>query len=235
MTEQLVFELAPPEPPSFANFLPGANGEALQALTRIANGALAETGLVVWGAGGGGKTHLLQATIAACAARGRRCIALHDPERVLEGSIDELAQHALVAVDDIDRASEAAQARLFTLYNAARAAGRHLLVASRVPPARMNVREDLRTRLGWGLVYEIVPLSDADKPAALVAYARQRGFTLPADVVRYLLVHGRRDMATLVVTLAALDRHSLATKRAVTIPMLRAWLQRDGTGAKHGP
>ena len=68
---------------------------------------------------------------------------------------------------------------------------------------------------------------DADKPAALLAYARQRGFTLAPDVIRYLLVHGRRDMATLLATLAALDRHSLATKRPVTLPMLRGWLQRE--------
>ena len=47
MIEQLVFELARPEPPSFANFLPGANSEALDALIRIANGSVPETGLLV--------------------------------------------------------------------------------------------------------------------------------------------------------------------------------------------
>ena len=130
-------------------------------------------------------------------------------------------RHALVAIDDVDRASDEAQSRLFTLYNTMRAQFRHLLLASRVPPARMALREDLRTRLGWGLVYEIVPLADADKPAALVAYAHQRGFSLSAEVVRYLLVHGRRDMTTLLATLAALDRHSLSTMRPVTVPMLR--------------
>ena len=234
MTEQLVFELAPPEPPSFANFLPGTNAEALQALMHIANGTLPETGLVLWGAQGAGKSHLLHATIAACVARGRHCVAFGDVEQLLEVTAGAFAQNALVAIDDVDRASEAAQARLFTIFNAVRASAGHLLLASRVPPARMNVREDLRTRLGCGLIYEIVPLTDADKPAALLAYARQRGFTLSSDVVRYLLLHGRRDMATLLATLAALDRHSLATKRPVTVPMLRAWLQRDGARPDDG-
>jgi DnaA family protein len=96
-----------------------------------------------------------------------------------------------------------------------------------MPPAAMPVREDLRTRLGWGLVYEIVALADAEKPMALFAYARRRGFHLGDDVVQYLLAHGRRDMSSLLSALAALDRHSLATKRAVTVPMVRAWLQRD--------
>jgi DnaA family protein len=91
----------------------------------------------------------------------------------------------------------------------------------------LPIREDVRTRLGWGLVYEVMPLSDSDKPAALLDYARRRGFALSDDVIRYLLAHGRRDMTALCTTLAALDRHSLATKRAITVPLLRDWLQRE--------
>ncbi len=227
MSEQLVFELAAPEPPSFANFLVGSNGEVVAALTRLANGTLPETGLVVWGAPGAGKSHLLRATSAAAAARGHRVLHFDDPQAFAQHDAGALAACDLLAIDAVDAADEVAQARLFTTFNALRASGRHLLATSRVPPALMQVRDDLRTRLGWGLVYEIVPLSDADKPAALLAYARQRGFTLAPDVIRYLLVHGRRDMATLLATLAALDRHSLATKRPVTLPMLRGWLQRE--------
>ena len=76
---------------------------------------------------------------------------------------------------------------------------------------------------------ELMPLADGDKPAALVDYARRRGFTLADEVIRYLLVHGRRDMTALCATLAALDRHSLATKRPITVPLLRDWLQREMT------
>ena len=72
-----------------------------------------------------------------------------------------------------------------------------------------------------------MPLSDDEKPAALAAYARARGFSLADDVIGYLLAHGRRDMRTLVATLAALDRRSLAQKRPVTLPLLREWLQRS--------
>ncbi len=72
-----------------------------------------------------------------------------------------------------------------------------------------------------------MPLTDAEKPAALAAYARQRGFRLTDDVIAYLLAHGRRDMGALLATLAALDRHSLATKRPITVPLLRDWLQRE--------
>jgi len=225
--EQLVFELAAPEPPSFENFLPGPNAEVVAAIARFAAGEATETGLLLWGAPGGGKTHLLKAAVRAVGLRGLAASYFPQPGALDAGAVDALAAQALVAVDGIDGAGPAAQAALFTLYNALKAGGGHLVAASQLPLAALPLREDVRTRLGWGLVYEVVPLTDADKPAALLDYARRRGFTLGDEVIRYLLAHGRRDMTALCTTLAALDRHSLATKRAITVPLLRDWLQRE--------
>ena len=227
VTEQLVFELAAPEPPSFGNFLPGRNAEALAAVRAIAAGGVAETGVFLWGPAGAGKTHLLRAAVADVERRGQRATFVALPGALLAHDAGALAAQALVAIDAVDQAPPEAQARLFTVFNGLRERGGHLLVASGVPLAAAPLRDDLRTRLGWGLVYELVPLADTDKPAALAAYARQRGFRLADDVIAYLLAHGRRDMGALVGMLAALDRHSLATKRPITIPMLRNWLQRD--------
>jgi len=225
--EQLVFDLAPPEPPSFANFLPGRNAEAIAALARFAAGDATTTGVLVWGAAGAGKTHLLRACVAAASARGAAAMYVADPGALAATDADVLAEHALVAVDALDSAAPDAQGRLFTLFNRLQASGRHLVGAARAPLASLALREDLRSRLAWGLVHELLPLADADKPAALLAYARSRGFAIPDDVIRYLLAHGRRDMPTLLGALAALDRHSLAQRRPITVPMLRDWLQRD--------
>lgn len=227
MTEQLVFDLASPEPPSFANFLTGGNAEALAALTALAAGRIDETGILLWGATGAGKTHLLRATVASVDERGRPAAFIADPNGVVALDHDMADRYDLVAVDGIDRATPEAQARVFTLFNGLRDRGGHLLVSSHAPLAALSLREDLRTRLGWGLVYEVTPLADADKGAALAAYAQARGFRLADEVIEYLLAHGRRDMAALTGALAALDRHSLATKRPITIPMLRNWLQHD--------
>ena len=224
MTEQLVFDLAAPHPPSFDNFLPTVNAEALAALQALSAGVGSETGVMLWGAPGAGKTHLLLATVAAAVAHGRSAIHIADADSVSAHEVGALEQHTLVAVDGIDLAGHDAQARLFTLFNGLRDRGGHLLTASRSPLSALTLREDLRTRLGWGLVYEITPLSDIDKPAALSAFARARGFRLADDVIDYLLAHGRRDMPALTAALAALDRHSLATKRPITVAMLKSWL-----------
>jgi DnaA family protein len=222
--EQLTFALAPEPAPTFANFVAGPNAEVAEALVRFAAALLPETGVVVWGAAGAGKSHLLQAMVAAAIGAGREARYFADAAEAPESPT---VARALVCVDDIDAADAAAQGRLFTLFNALKASDGQLAVAASVPPARLPLREDLRTRLGWGLVYEVQPLSDEAKPAALAAFARQRGFRLADDAIAYLLAHGRRDMASLVRSLLALDAHSLARQRPISVPLIRAWLQQE--------
>ena len=209
MTQQFVLDLARPEPPSFDNFVTGANAEPMAALVALAAGTSPETGILLWGAPGAGKSHLLRAT-AQRASTAR-------PVPIGPSTIGYA----------IDSADALAQGRLFTLLNELPGRGGQWLAAASAPPASLPLRDDLRTRVALGLVFEIVPLSDTDKSVALAAYARERGFRLSDDVIAYLLAHGRRDMPTLVATLAALDRHSLATQRAITVPLLRDWLQRE--------
>lgn len=223
--EQLILDLAQPEPPTFANFVAGANGEAIAAVAALAAGTSTESGLLLWGARGAGKSHLLEACAFDAHAAGRPVIRCTSPRDLPAG--DELAAATLLVVDAVDAADAHAQGRLFTLVNRLAALQGHWLAAAALPPARLALREDLRTRLALGLVLEILPLADADKPRALAAYARERGFHLTDDVIVYLLAHGRRDMTSLVAALAALDRRSLAIKRSVTVPLLREWLQGD--------
>ena len=222
--EQLVLDLAQPEPPTFANFVAGPNREALAALSALAAGTSGESGVLLWGAHGGGKSHLLAACAAAAAAV-RPVVRCDSPAAL--SPLDEAAPATLVVVDAVDAADDDAQGRLFTLINRLAAVRGQWLAAAALPPMRLALREDLRTRLALGLVLEILPLADADKPRALVAYARERGFHLGDDVIDYLLAHGRRDMGSLMAALAALDRRSLAVKRSVTVPLLREWLQGD--------
>lgn len=221
--EQLPFELAVPELPTFANFITGRNGEAVDLLRRLAAGEATVSCVLLWGGAGAGRSHLLQAAVAAALEGGRPAAYCTGPAAAPAEPPDV---GAVVAVDDIDTADVVAQGHLFTLFNRLADTGGHLVAASAAPPARLPLRADLRSRVQSGLAYEIVPLADADKPAALAAYARSRGIDLDGEVIAYLLAHGRRDMSSLLATLAALDRESLAAKRPITVPLLRAWMQR---------
>jgi DnaA family protein len=102
-----------------------------------------------------------------------------------------------------------------------------VLAAGNAPPTGLALREDLRTRLGWGLVYQLRPLADAEKAQYLRAEATRRGFALSEEVVWYLLTHLPRDLGRLRALLDRLDRHSLARQRPVTLPLVREVLSKN--------
>jgi DnaA-homolog protein len=215
---QLAFSMAP-SAPTLDNFLVGRNGELLSALRGALDCAGGERFVYLWGPRGCGKSHLLAGAAAAAArplllASGEADIAAINPESDVD----------LVLIDYAQRLGAAGQASAFRLYNVMRERGGGLIAAGDVPPSRLALRDDLVTRLGWGLVYQIQVLDDAEKAAALEAHARDRGFHLPRGVVDYLLSRQSRDLTHLVSLLGELDRYSLETKRPVTVPLARELL-----------
>jgi DnaA family protein len=128
-------------------------------------------------------------------------------------------------VDNCDQLSEEHQIAAFALYNQVKDAGGSWIASANQAPAQLKLREDLRTRLGWGLIYELHGLSDEEKLDALSKSAESRGLSLSPGVLPYLLTHFRRDMPSLSAMLDALDRYSLETQRPITLPLLRELLQ----------
>jgi DnaA family protein len=215
--QQLLLQLAPPPAPTLDNYVPGRNGAALQALRDIARGAGPERFVYLWGEPGSGRTHLLRGL--AHAASGRKGLYACG---ALEGSAEE---NKVLALDNVQNLSAGDQVRLFDLYNRLRAARGALAASGDAAPAQLTLREDLRSRLAWGLAFQLHPLSDEEKAAALRAHARARSLDLPEDVIAYLLRHARRDMASLIGILDALDRYSLEHQRPVTLPLVRSALE----------
>lgn len=201
MAQQLVLAISPPPEPSLENFVVGANAELLARLRDAAAGEMRESVLYLWGEPGSGRSHLLQATL--------RCAA----------------NRILCAADDVDRLDPAAQIELFNRINEARETGNCVLAAGPCPPAQLALREDLRSRLGWGLVYQVRPLSDAEKAITLRAESERRGLRITDEVIWYLLNHVRRDLPSLLAMIDELDRRSLERQRPITLPLVRESLR----------
>src|SRR6185295_5817389 len=106
------------------------------------------------------------------------------------------------------------------------------LAAGNAAPVGLALREDVRTRLGAGLVFQLRLLSDAQKAEALRGHAGGRGFALSPEIIDYLLRHGQRDLPSLLTVLDALDQYSLQTKRPITLPLLREVLHPANTTPK---
>lgn len=197
--KQLALGISPPPQPTLDNFVPGANAELLARLRELKAGKFAENVLYLWGESGSGKSHLLQASAAAHVA------------------------------DDVEKLDEPSQIGLFNAINEARQLGGTVLAAGNAPPAQLPLREDLKSRLAWGLVYQVKPLTDDERSVFLRGEAERRGMQLADEVVSYLLTRMRRDLRSLTAILDRLDRFSLETKRPVTLRLVREALAAPGT------
>lgn len=216
--QQLILDIRPDAPPAFSNFLPGQNAEAVDALLRFVAGEVAEPLIYLWGEVGSGKSHLLRACVRTAREQGIEALYCDD------GRLPD-ALPAFLAVDDVGALAAEAQVGLFNLINQAREGMGRIAMAGGLPPAQMQLRHDLTTRLGWGLAFALKPLTDLDRSEALRDRAEARGMRLPDEVAGYMLNHCRRDLPGLLATLDGLDLFSLSRKRPVTLPLLREFLQ----------
>ena len=248
MSRQLLLDLGTPPPATFDNFVAGPNAELvarLRALRRsvfiAASGepsaladhsgtmalAPADRLFYIWGDAGSGRSHLLHALCYAAPERQARLLVPQSP--LSSFAFDP--EVSLYAIDDCDRLPPARQIAAFNLFNEVRAdAHVAFIAAGSASPMGLSIRADLRTRLGWGLVYRLAPLSDDEKIAALAIAARERGLVLAPDVPPHLLSHFQRDMPSLKRMLEALAQFSLERKRAITLPLLRAMLAERESG-----
>jgi len=219
MAQQLILDLLPAPPPSLENFVVGRNAAALEALRHCEGGRA----VYLWGPAGVGRSHLLHGVCQHMNG------LYHDSDSAAalhELATSETMSVPLVAVDDVQALDAEGQAALFALYNRWRESAYTrqafaLVLAGDRSPLAMDVREDLRTRLGWDLVFRLEQLSDEERAQALQSRAAERGLKLSPDVVTWLLTHHERDMSRLTSLVDALDRYSLARHRAITLPLLK--------------
>lgn len=218
---QLTLEVRPEVPVSLESFVVGANAEAIAAL-RCQITAQDGSWLYLWGEPGTGRSHLLRAAaIGASASRSTRYLEAENGAKLT------MEAGQLTALDDVDRLDDAGQAALFRALIQARNARGSLILAGNAPPQHLRLREDVRTRIGQALIFELHPLDDAGKTVLLTQQATARGMLLEPEIVEYLLRHGRRDVRWLMSVLDALDEASLTLARPITLPLLRDILQQD--------
>ena len=211
--KQLVLDLALPDPEPFTDFAPGENAELLFQLGEWAIAAPHARCIYVWGETGVGKSHLLNAAVK----RGQALLV----NAVQESLPEEIAPDALLVVDNVDALDRSGQELLFAHFNTLRAGGGSLLASGPLPPMLLSILPDLATRLGWGLVYQLKPLSDTDKAEALQARSRQLGFYLSHELADYLLRHAPRDLASLYGLLTEANDLALSRQKGVTLNILR--------------
>jgi DnaA family protein len=206
----------------FANFAPGANAEILAALEGAGRDPV-----WLWGSRGCGKTHLLQ---AVCAAAGGPAAYFPLSDRSIPpAALLGLASCRVICLDDAGAAAGdlSRERALFGLFNEACDSGARLIFAASSPPRQLPWRlEDWRSRAGACVIYHVRELDESGRAQALKLRAAQRGITLPAETLEYLMKRVPRDLPSLLHLLDELDEASLVAQRRLTIPFIRDALEK---------
>ena len=221
--KQIPLAIGPEAARTFENFLPGPNAAALAHLQMLAPGA---PPVYLWGPPGSGKSHLLHAVVERAQQQGAS-IAWFEAAVPAPWQAPEHCHW--IALDDCQALDAAQQQAAFALFVDAGAQGAAILAAGSVPPVDLGVREDLRTRLGWGHVFALQPLAEPEVRSALRREADRRGTFLTDEVMDYLLTRFARDLKHLMAVLDRLDEFALVHKRAITVPLLKQMLAEEKT------
>ena len=227
--KQMALDVALAPEPTLAGFVPAGNAAAVQHVRLWSEGRTRmPVPLYLWGPAGAGKTHLLRGAAHALREQGLAVgwlDAAAPPRQPFDPAWDA------VLLDDVQTYGPELQHTAFNWFiNAVTPTDgrpRAVLAAGHVPPADLPLRDDLRTRLGWGHVFELHPLPDEQGRAALRQAAAARGLALGDEVIDFVLARFSRDLGSLMQLLDHLDRYALQTQRPITIPLIRAMLQNE--------
>jgi DnaA family protein len=225
--KQLALDIGLSPGPTLAGFFAGPNEAARQHLSTWVGDAHVSTvhspvPTYLWGESGSGKSHLLEAVHAALREQGARVGWMH-PGQLAPPEFDE--RWTAVMLDDVHLYNPVQQHAAFNWFVNAQSLLRGVVAAGALPPADLPLREDLRTRLGWGHVFHLHLLSEAERRSVLRQAADARGVLLSDEVLDYMLHRFSRDLGSLMELLAQLDGYGLQTQRAVTIPLIRSMLE----------
>jgi len=221
--KQIALDIGLARGPTLANFFAGPNQAALAHLQLWAGSPTrSPVPTYLWGPSASGKTHLLKAIAESLREQGASAgwldAAVREPPE-----FDE--RWAVVLLDDVHLYTAVQQHAAFNWFVNAQSLQRGVLAAGALPPADLKVREDLRTRLAWGHVFQLSVLSEPERRAVLRQAADARGVFLGDDVMDFMLTRFSRDLGSLMQLLEHLDGYALQTKRAITIPLIKAMLE----------
>lgn len=219
--KQLPLPIEPPAADRLDSLVVGPNAQAVQHLQALAHAGAVAAPLYLWGGPGTGKTRLLRALAAERQAAGEQ-VGWFRADSPLPWTANPA--WGLVVVDDCDRLDAGRQHAAFALFIDADSLGQQWAAAGALPPVDLALRDDLRSRLGWGHVFALAPLGDQDTRSALRREADRRGIRLSDEVMDHVLTRFDRRLDHLMALLDRLDDFALAEQRAVTVPLLKKML-----------
>ncbi|MFM2036103.1 MAG: hypothetical protein RL459_1368 [Pseudomonadota bacterium] len=223
--KQIALDIGLATGPTLSNFFAGPNEALLSHLTLWLGGGgdalRSPVPMYLWGPAGSGKSHLLHAMKETLRGQGAS-VGWMDASTLEPAAYQE--GWSAVLMDDVHLYTAQQQQAAFNWFVNAQTHQRCVLAAGELPPADLKLRDDLRTRMGWGHVFALQLLSEGERRAVLRQAADERGVFLSDEVMDFMLTRFSRDLGSLMELLDLLDGYALQSKRAITVPLIKAMM-----------
>ena len=181
--------------------------------------------IYVYGETGIGKTHLLQGSVLRALSDGGNAVYIDCNDIFPEHILDSIDQLNLISIDNIELINNSNQDLFFDLYNLARQAKITIIVSGSFLPADLNIMKDLKTRLSLAAGFKLDILDDESTMVVLNNQMSERNLTIDSKVYKYLFKNYSRDLKVLLSVINDLDKSSLQSKQAISIPFVKKTLQ----------
>lgn len=228
---QLALPIGVDESRSFDNFNAGSNARLLEHLKdqiqlRLNKANRSYSAVILWGDTSVGKTHLLSALVQLCGQLdGEVCwfnSGIVDYAQRIENNKSKI--YLLDDIEDYVTDSTSEQALLSSIEQIKQVQGLLIMTATRSINHLGIELADLLSRFKAMDSFELIALDDAQKREVVRMRALQRGIVLSDEVINWLFNHTSRNLSSLLELLEQMDITSLAQKRKVTIPLIKAML-----------
>jgi DnaA-homolog protein len=222
--QQFTLDVAVDRSPNLENFYPEGNDAVHQHLRLwlgASGGKRSPVPTYLWGESGTGKTHLLHALQQGLRAHGE---AFGYLDFCISSAQVFNPNWQAVFLEDVHLFNAQQQHTAFNWFVNSQTSGCPVVATGDAPPAQLLLRDDLRSRLGWGDIYALQALSDDGQQQVLRQSAHARGLLLTDEVLDYMSTRFSRDLVNLMQWLDKLDQYALQTKRAITLPLLKEML-----------
>ena len=238
---QLPLPVSLPTDETFESFVSGDNEAVVSVMSNLANAGLewrssmllrvleksTLPGVMLVGGKGKGKSHLLYAFCHQLADQGiaHLYLNLENASQWTTSVFDHLEGLPFLCLDNVHAiaANTDWEEALFDFIN--RIVERQstvLLMTSRLGVTHPSFQlADLRSRLSWGLTYQLQPLNDELRARVLANRASERGLKFSPQAIQFLLHHCERDLPTLLGILERLDTRSLQEQKKVSVSMVK--------------
>jgi len=227
--DQLALSVQLPDDETFDSFIGSTNVGSVELLQRFIGNPIKQNNLssfYLFGIEGVGKSHLIHAVSNLADSNGLSSLCLSAaelrslPVNMLEG----LESLDIICLDDVHLLSGDIvwQQAIFDLFNRLKEQGKKIVITGNQAVNELTLElPDLISRLSWGLIAQIKPITDEEKMEAIQYRAQQRGFVIQDEVAKYLVNHYSRDMQALIDYLDTLDKRSIREQRKITIPFIK--------------